>query len=100
MTKLETFSRMLFANDRQLFDDISFFFYDARDIEGETSYFDIQLLDADNMLYHPDEMSTMIDWLERNCDQEIDLGDDNLAAARLSIMLAAKARGYAQPSLC
>lgn len=50
MTKLEIFSRLLFANDRLLFDDISFFFYDARDVEGETSYFDIQLLDADDML--------------------------------------------------
>lgn len=29
MTKLETFSHMLFANNRLLFDDISFFFYDA-----------------------------------------------------------------------
>lgn len=77
MTKLETFSRMLFANNRLLFDDISFFFYDACGIEGETSYFDIQLLDADGMLYHPDEMSTLIDWLERNCNQEEDLGDDN-----------------------
>lgn len=37
MTRLETFSRMLFANNRLLFDDISFFFYDARDVEGETS---------------------------------------------------------------
>lgn len=77
MTKLETFSRMLFANNRLLFDDISFFFYDARDVEGEISYFDIQLLDADDMLYHPDEMSALIDWLERNCNQEEDLGDDN-----------------------
>lgn len=77
MTKLEIFYHILFANDRLLFDDISFFFYDAHDVEGETSYFDIQLLDADDMLYHPDEMSAMIDWLERNCNQEIDLGDDN-----------------------
>lgn len=77
MTKLETFSRLLCANDRLLFDDISFFFYDARDVEGETSCFDIQLLDADDMLYHPDEVSAMIDWLERNCNQEEDLGDDN-----------------------
>nr|DAP98996.1 MAG TPA: hypothetical protein [Caudoviricetes sp.] len=77
MTKLETFSRMLFANNRLLFDDISFFFYDARDVEGETSYFDIQLLDADNMLYHPDEIGCLIYWLEHNCEQEEDLGDDN-----------------------
>lgn len=77
MTKLEIFYRLLFANNRLLFDDISFFFYDARDVEGETSYFDIQLLDADNMLYHPGEISAMIDWLEHNCGQEIDLGDDN-----------------------
>lgn len=77
MTKLETFQRLLFANNRLLFDDISFFFHDARDVEGETSYFDIQLLDADGMLYHPDEIGCLIYWLEQNCNQEENLGDDN-----------------------